>query len=654
MYKQIIKLLIFCLSFSLFGQYKQIDMGPTSYILCNDSTVSYYGINPLIPTKYSEKPNNLLGLDNVIMVTTGLYDGYFLMADSTVWGIDMQKFEFPYNISFFKMPDLKGIVKITSEKFGHTAIDANGEVWVWGVDKITKHRSTVTYKLNIHNVSEASYYNGGIVLKLNDGSVWQNYLDFADTSLKRVTAVYRPKHIYSDWNCVTCSVGRHNFAIDSNDCLISWSNYDNIPVTVDCNVKEAKLGNYTCQYLKNDGTVWSIYLSDINYSPKQFVFPQRIKNIFVKDDLLGAISEEGSIWQGKLSTDTIFQLGDYNQKYWTCANCQGIMADSTLPVFDTTINTNSNVIIHTVNKATYSYNWFPAAGLNNSHIPNPIVNISENTQYSVRVSDSTGCSFKQIFNLKVRRCDTIIDKYPVDILDSIVIPEKEITIKATGYAPYSWNTSNGITYVSGNEFTLSASVNSNFILTQQDTFNCAYSQDYNLQIRNCDEIVTEKYVNKLEISVPKDSLLELHPSTSYSTYSWYPPDILNIINDSTAVLNVQESGTILVDLYNSWNCPYTEIFKIKVLDNPEIIIPDIFTPNGDGTNDYFEIVNIPNHLSIQIFNIYNVLVFNSNNYLNNWDGRNNSGETLEEDNYWYIIKMPNSDIIYKGSVYIKR
>jgi gliding motility-associated-like protein len=653
-YLRTIIVLILCLPLVLFGQIKQIDMGPTSYVLCSDSTVTCYGIDPMVTTRYSEKPTKLTGLGKVLMVTTGLYDGYFLFEDSTVWGIDIQKMEFPYNISFFKMPDLKKIVKITSEKFGHTAIDVNGDVWVWGIDKVTRLRSTETYKLNVHNVSEASYYNGGIVLKLDDGTVWQNYPGCADTSLKKVTNIVNPIHVYSDEYAQFGEHETRNFAIDSNNCLLKWVNYDDVPISIDCNVKEAKLGYYGCFYLKSDGTVWRIKYLNSGYVTSQYQFPQKIKNIFVEDDLLGAISEEGSIWQGKIDTDTIYQRGDKNEKFWTCADCVGQLVDTTIQMLDTTINSNINIVLNAGNPGK-NYIWFPSTGLNNNQIQNPTANISENTEYIVTISDSIKCTFREKFTFQIRDCDTIISKYLKTVLDTVIIPDTEITLKATGFDPYIWNPNTGITNVSGNEFTLTSSENSIYNLSQNDSYNCVYSQDYKIGIRNCDTIITDQYFLKLDTIVQKGTQLEIHPSASYSSYEWLPNPNLNCTDCNFPILNVQGNEVIYVNLFNSWNCPYTEIFTVKTDETiPEIQIPDIFTPNGDGINDVFEIGNKPDQVSIQIFNKYNLLVYSSDNYQNDWNGLNNNGQALEEDNFWYIIKLTNSDIAYKGSVFIKR
>jgi gliding motility-associated-like protein len=94
--------------------------------------------------------------------------------------------------------------------------------------------------------------------------------------------------------------------------------------------------------------------------------------------------------------------------------------------------------------------------------------------------------------------------------------------------------------------------------------------------------------------------------------------------------------------------------KIVVIDKAgvdcETIIPNVFTPNGDGKNDAFAILNIehfPNS-TLQVFSRWGRKVFESTNYRNDWDGSN-----LEDGTYYFILKR-NDGHEFKGSVTILR
>lgn len=85
----------------------------------------------------------------------------------------------------------------------------------------------------------------------------------------------------------------------------------------------------------------------------------------------------------------------------------------------------------------------------------------------------------------------------------------------------------------------------------------------------------------------------------------------------------------------------------------KITIPNVFTPNGDGYNDYFEIEGIENVTDSKLYIKSNTgkVVFQSSNYQNNW-----SGDDLPDGVYLYYFfyKANNIEEKMSGRVIIKR
>ncbi|RKD14307.1 hypothetical protein BCY91_07415 [Pelobium manganitolerans] len=82
----------------------------------------------------------------------------------------------------------------------------------------------------------------------------------------------------------------------------------------------------------------------------------------------------------------------------------------------------------------------------------------------------------------------------------------------------------------------------------------------------------------------------------------------------------------------------------------KIFIPEGFSPNGDGEHDTFVINNgglTP--LVLEIYNRWGNVVYKSNNYVNDWDGRSNKGLSIGSDlpvgTYYYIVN-------YNGKKYV--
>lgn len=103
---------------------------------------------------------------------------------------------------------------------------------------------------------------------------------------------------------------------------------------------------------------------------------------------------------------------------------------------------------------------------------------------------------------------------------------------------------------------------------------------------------------------------------------------------------------------------------IVVRDNNCSFVPNIFTPNGDMSNDYFEIPCLDSGLypnnSLVIYNQWGDKVFEADGYDNSaakaWKGtlNNEDGKDLPDGVYYYIFKQDAAAAALKGFVHIFR
>jgi gliding motility-associated-like protein len=101
-----------------------------------------------------------------------------------------------------------------------------------------------------------------------------------------------------------------------------------------------------------------------------------------------------------------------------------------------------------------------------------------------------------------------------------------------------------------------------------------------------------------------------------------------------------------------------------------VVVPNAFSPNGDGINDYFRITGIEKYPDARLFvyNVSNKKVFEKSHYGNVdfwgseaealWDGNSNirSTSALPGGTYIYILDLANGKqaFIKLGTVFIKR
>jgi len=101
-------------------------------------------------------------------------------------------------------------------------------------------------------------------------------------------------------------------------------------------------------------------------------------------------------------------------------------------------------------------------------------------------------------------------------------------------------------------------------------------------------------------------------------------------------------------------------FKAEVVVYVVPFIPNAFTPNGDGLNDIFKIIGLPEEnitqFNLQVFNRWGQSVFTTNDIREGWDGRMN-GEYCPEGNYVWVIYYADDKktrTSNKGSVMLLR
>ena len=100
-------------------------------------------------------------------------------------------------------------------------------------------------------------------------------------------------------------------------------------------------------------------------------------------------------------------------------------------------------------------------------------------------------------------------------------------------------------------------------------------------------------------------------------------------------------------------CTASDFMSVKVLQ--PIDIPNAFSPNGDGINDRWEIMNLIDYADcdVQIFNRYGQRIYQQSGYTKAWDGTIN-GSPMPVGVYYYIIDLKNGLQKRNGSVTIIR
>ena len=82
----------------------------------------------------------------------------------------------------------------------------------------------------------------------------------------------------------------------------------------------------------------------------------------------------------------------------------------------------------------------------------------------------------------------------------------------------------------------------------------------------------------------------------------------------------------------------------EIIVPPNLFLPNVFTPNGDGVNDEFIIDGLgASILNLKIFNRWGAEVYNASNAPIFWDGLNLNGEPCPEGTYFYVAEIKWGD-----------
>jgi gliding motility-associated-like protein len=166
----------------------------------------------------------------------------------------------------------------------------------------------------------------------------------------------------------------------------------------------------------------------------------------------------------------------------------------------------------------------------------------------------------------------------------------------------------------------------------------------------------------IEVTVEPDSLFDTNPqallsyenksadSIALTSWTWIFPDGSSTNQLSPTYVFTLTDSLVKFTYTTIDNCNDTVFIPINVQEF-ELVVPNVFTPNGDGINDMYEIPYIDRYISSEliVFNRWGELVFREQEYHGNWDGGR-----LSDGVYFYVLKCKGywKEDVFKGSVSI--
>ena len=277
------------------------------------------------------------------------------------------------------------------------------------------------------------------------------------------------------------------------------------------------------------------------------------------------------------------------------------------------------------------YQWVGPNGFNSS-IQNQIISniqIKDSGIYSVTGISNSGCSATKSLTLSVFKGITASINPNLSGCEG-----KSFQLEASGGLHFKWSPSNVL-----NNDTLS-----NPIATPKETtlFTVDISNDFGCTAKTTTQVNIWKLPfadagPDLQIFQGDSVKLLGKISGSNVTYYWQSMISNSYINQLQPIVKPNFSQEYQLIATSDSGCGNSiDIVLVTVIQM--INIPNTFTPNGDGYNDYWDLKNItyPNNYLVEIFTPTGQLVYRSLGYNTLWDGRSN-GKKLPAGTYYYVI-----------------
>jgi len=309
----------------------------------------------------------------------------------------------------------------------------------------------------------------------------------------------------------------------------------------------------------------------------------------------------------------------------------------------------TSVTLKTHGAATYL--WSPAPGLSSTTGAEVQASPSITTTFTVTGSVGPGCSGTNTVTVNVIQKP----KVTVNPISADICAGGSVDLTVTGNADsYSWSPADGLSSATSANVVASPASTTDYTVTGKNLGGCSEQSTIHMTV-NPKPTITE-IKSKCETDM-KTYLTGLKSSGDQVTAKYGQvtgQNSLYTINNIPANI----SNTIISTI-SSTECKDSVVVMPPYCDSSIILVPEGFSPNNDGVNDYFEISGIDKHpdSELTVFNRAGQTVYFCKNYGNDWDGsyyeaNNVKNGPLPEGAYYYVLKLEHTVRIIKGFVYI--
>jgi len=410
----------------------------------------------------------------------------------------------------------------------------------------------------------------------------------------------------------------NDFALDDISLAQMSLQKDSVTITVE-DPPAVKAGPDTAICPGNPVPLWATGAATYSWTPATTLSDGASATPVATPDLTTEYIVTGTSPQGCTATDTV-DVGIWYPPYIRLSS-------------DTAICSGDNIRLHIEGGA--SYIWSPAALLDNPTSPTPLATLSTDTMFHVAITDANGCPEEDSVKIYMRYPPTFIQPLDLTLCEgsSGVLGRNDYI-----HYVYSWMPATGLSDPTAPRPIVTPAASGQYTVYISDSTCPQYNSTFQVDVTvKPNPIVTATKAHDIDCS---QATTQLNASGAFN-YVWMPATGLSDTASPSPHVSIDTTTTYTVKGTGLNGCyAYSQVtVNVRVEGKNLFIVPNAFTPNGDGHNDCYGIQRWGD-VQVEEFSIFNragVRVFTTRNPTECWDGDFN-GHPQPAGGYVYLIR----------------
>lgn len=354
-------------------------------------------------------------------------------------------------------------------------------------------------------------------------------------------------------------------------------------------------------------------------------------------------------YQYRLGVAESANIGSLNCRVYSNAVTINVTAYPSVPFINPIAVCEGEVLtLAATGGATYLWEGPGLAPTTQNPVNIPNASVANGGRYTVTVTSAAGCQTIGYADVTIMPKPVIVISGTQDICRGSSTSLSALTEDALSYR---WSPAVGLSDATMGSPVASPTVSTLYTVTVTGSNGCTNTAQ--VQVNVIDLPVADAGGDK-KIFQGQSVQLDGSATGNILSYTWSPADYLDNPNSPTPVATPVEDITYTLTVVSANNCgtAQSDVF-VRVFK--KIVIPNTFSPNGDGINDIWNIEALETYplSNISIFNRGGKQVFNQNGYSKPWTGMLNS-QPLPAGTYYYVIDLKNDTPPLSGWVLIAR